>query len=110
MSEPTPFDRFRIKIWRKNKAVEELRKHTVNGDPEWVMCLLAKTNYETIATFLDPSSWAGETTDHFMNVTAVVEHVLNKVPSDRLPANTDRAHVLASFRQAVLHRLPKVKL
>lgn len=109
-SSATSFDRFRIKLWPREKALEELRKRTPNGDREWAILLLARTHYETIRAFLDPSSWAGESLDHLKNIAAVLEHVLNQIPGERLPANADRGHVLASFRQAVLHASPKVKL
>jgi hypothetical protein len=87
--------------------LEELRKHTLNGNAEWTMLLLAKTDYAEISTFLDPSSWKGETPDNLKNVLAVVQYVFEEAPKERLHA--DRDGVVAAFRLLALQSLEKPK-
>jgi hypothetical protein len=109
-SKPTIIDRARIRGWSTKRALEELRKHTVNGDGEWAMLLLDKTEYATIRTFLDPRTWKGESPENLRNVAMVVDHLLKSAPQEQLPPQQDPEHIVAAFKQAILRSLPKVSL
>jgi hypothetical protein len=109
-TKPTAIDRAKVKLWSKKKASDELRKHAVNGDREWVMFLLDETDYETINTFLDPGAWQRKSLEELRNVTSVVGHVLKNAPPERLPPQADPARIVASFKQEILRRSPKVRL
>lgn len=112
MNESTPsgWDRVRIRYWPKQKALDELRKRALNGETEWVMLLVQKTNYETISNILDTKSWQGESTDNLRKLNVVIKYMLQNVPKERLPKGIDPFSVIAAFDQAVLRSLPRPPL
>lgn len=110
--KPNLWDLTWSEFWRKKTRLKELKRHATQGHAEWSLLLLERTKYETLATFLDPESWKGESADSLQRLTSVVEYVLNEVPPDRLPAGLEPARVVANFKLAVLKSAgpgPKVK-
>lgn len=109
-TKPTAIDKAKVKLWSRKKALDELRKHALNGDREWVMLLLDETDYEAIDAFLDPGAWPRRSPEELRNVTSVVGYVLKNAPAERIPPQADPDRIVASFKQEILRRSPRVKL
>jgi hypothetical protein len=95
-------------MWSRERRLRELEAHARRGDVGWVEYLLGKTGDEMLKDLLDPQWWIGDATDRSEAAQrlrpglTVTRHLLNTIPSNRLPKDRDIASYRARMDQAYL--------
>jgi hypothetical protein len=113
MSETNPsfINRLLIKTWSQEKCANELRRHALAGDAEWVLPILKKNAYAALPNLLQSDWWmtgaspAEPLVNRHTVAAKVVKHLLDKLKSTDLPAEMSALLPTGDAKRLLLMRI-----